>query len=160
MSAQREGRARVALLLHGGGGEHNDRPAAGEAGVTEHHEPHPEPGPLADQAPDPGPAGTPYTVYLLDASGAVTASYDLEHPSPLPRTGEEVEHYDVEGRCTRWVVEKVVHTLQPSAASRPVVRQGRSTPNAMLAAGEASEPHPQAGLRGGLPKVFLRPLGD
>ncbi|MGH2429281.1 MAG: hypothetical protein ACRDGV_10445 [Candidatus Limnocylindria bacterium] len=126
-----------------------------------HEDSQDDPGPPADRPiRGPWPAGMPYTIYLLDRSGSVSAAFDLEHPAPLPRSGEEVEHFDAEGRCTRWMVEKVVHTLQPSAASRPAVREGRSTPNAMLGGGQMLEPHPQAGLRAGLPKVFLRPLDD
>lgn len=103
-------------------------------------EPHPtEPGP---------PGGTPYTVHF--PAGAPLDAADLEHPAPLPRVGDVVEYID-EGLAThRFVVREVIHTLQPAhpedAGSRP---HDQSTDE------HAVEPRPPAGLRSGLPKVFL-----
>jgi len=99
--------------------------------------------------------GMPYTVQFPEADGHAEA--DLEHPAHLPRVGDIVEYIDERGECRRYRVREVVHTLQSSAAYRPIVASGDASPSS-VARSEDEEPElPGASgqVRAGLPKVFL-----
>lgn len=102
------------------------------------------------------PAGLPYTVYFPDDDGTARGA-DLEHPAPVPRVGEIVEYIDERGECRRYVVREVVHTLQTSAAGRPLVgaEQNTATSLARYQREPAEVPGDGGELRAGLPKVFL-----
>jgi hypothetical protein len=99
----------------------------------------------------------PYTVYFPDGEGFRGA--DLEHPAPLPRVGDSVDYIDERGVTHRFEVREVVHTLQTSAAARPSVKEGPTSPNSLARTDDAAEPPGGAGaLRAGLPEVFLAPM--
>ncbi len=102
------------------------------------------------------PVGLPYTVYFPGEDGQVRAA-DLEHPAPVPRLGEIIEYIDERGRCERFVVREVVHTLQTSAASRPSVDSEAYAATAIARdSGQPAEiPGDGGELRAGLPKVFV-----
>jgi hypothetical protein len=102
----------------------------------------------------------PYTVFFPGDEALHPA--DLEHRAPLPRVGDSVEYIDKRGRCTRYVVRAVVHTLQASAGEREPVSDRASTPAAFARAeDEAAEvPGDGGSLRAGLPKVFLELAPD
>lgn len=107
-------------------------------------------------APEAGwPSGMPYTVHFPDGEGYIGA--DLEHPAPIPRVGDSVEYFDERGRCRRYRVREVIHTLQSSAAYRPAVEEGTASPQSLArVGGEEPERPGQSGLvRAGLPKVVL-----
>ena len=97
----------------------------------------------------------PYTVFFPGDDALRPA--DLEHRAPLPRVGDTVEYIDKRGRCYRYVVRAVVHTLQASADHREPVGERTSTPAAFARSEEQSAeiPGDGGGLRAGLPKVFL-----
>lgn len=109
-------------------------------------------------APDEGwPTGMPYTVHFPDGEGGYVGA-DLEYPAPLPRVGDVLEYIDERGACRRYRVREVIHTLQSSAANRPAVEEGTSSPVAVARSddGEAAERPGEGGLvRAGLPKVLL-----
>jgi hypothetical protein len=117
---------------------------------------------MTDQPKEPSsqidawPTGMPYTVHFPDGDG--TASADLEHPAPLPRVGDIVEYIDERGGSRRYRVREVVHTLQTSAADRPMVADGQASPQAIARIEDEAQPERPGGggqLRAGLPKVFL-----
>jgi hypothetical protein len=110
---------------------------------------------VASQSSD----GIPYTVHFPDGDG--TSAADLEHPAPLPRVGDMVEYIDERGACRRYRVREVIHTLQTSAAYRPLVAEGEASPQAIARPNEdaaAERPGGAGQLRAGLPKVFLEEL--
>lgn len=102
----------------------------------------------------------PYTVFFPGEDALHPA--DLEHRAPLPRVGDTVEYIDKRGRCSRYVVRAVVHTLQASAGERDSVRTRTATPAAFARSEtEAGEiPGDGGSLRAGLPKVFLELAPD
>ncbi|MDQ3880257.1 MAG: hypothetical protein M3295_04185 [Chloroflexota bacterium] len=97
----------------------------------------------------------PYTVFFPGDEALHPA--DLEHRAPLPRVGDTVEYIDKRGRCTRYVVRSVIHTLQASAGEREPVADKGSTPAAFARSEQEAPEIPGDGgsLRAGLPKVFL-----
>jgi hypothetical protein len=102
--------------------------------------------------------GMPYTVQFPDGDGHAEA--DLEHPAHLPRVGDVVVYINERGESHRYRVREVVHTLQSSAAYRPTVADGGSSPDALARPDAAESPElPGASgqVRAGLPKVFLEP---
>lgn len=109
----------------------------------------------------PFPVGLPYTVYFPGDGGQLRAA-DLEHPAPVPRVGEIVEYIDERGRCERFVVREVVHTLQTSAQSRPSVESEdyAATAIARDSATPAESPGDGGELRAGLPKVFVERIKE
>lgn len=133
--------------------------------AQQRHEPqsHQTPRPSAPDRPDelPFPLGLPYTVYFPGADGQVRGS-DLEHPAPVPRVGEIVEYIDERGDCQRYVVREVIHTLQTSAAYRPLVdAEGYAARSlARTQRQQAEVPGDGGELRAGLPKVFLDFIED
>jgi hypothetical protein len=107
------------------------------------------------------PVGLPYTVYFPGDDGQLRGA-DLEHPAPVPRVGELIEYIDEQGECRRFVVREVIHTLQTSAAYRPLV-DAETYAAASLARTKSQSPErPGDGgeLRAGLPKVFVEPAPD
>ncbi len=104
----------------------------------------------------PYPVGLPYTVYFPGDDGMVRGA-DLEHPAPLPRVGEFVEYIDERGDCQRYVVREVIHTLQTSAAGRPLVDTVPYAATSLARDQHQTAETPGEGgeLRAGLPKVFL-----
>lgn len=120
---------------------------------------------MTDQAPEPidspWPNGLPYTVHFPDGDGWTAA--DLEHPAPLPRVGDIVEYIDERGASHRYRVSQVVHTLQSSAAYRPIVAEGEASPQAIADVedeAQAARPGESGQLRAGLPKVYLEALDE
>jgi hypothetical protein len=118
---------------------------------------------LTDPQPEPidsiWPNGMPYTVQFPDGEGLFAA--DLEHPAPLPRVGDLVEYIDERGSARRYRVREVLHTLQTSAAYRPIVAEGESSPQTIARPETEAQPERPGGvglLRAGLPKVFLEPV--
>jgi hypothetical protein len=106
------------------------------------------------------PNGMPYTVQFPDGDGSSAA--DLEYPAHLPRVGDIVEYIDERGTSRRYRVREVVHTLQSSAASRPMVAEGDASPQAVARTDENAEPElpgESGQVRAGLPKVFLETIG-
>lgn len=101
------------------------------------------------------PSGMPYTVHFPDGEGYIGA--DLEHPAPLPRVGDTLEYLDETGRCRRYRVREVIHTLQSSAAFRPRVADRGASPEAIarIDGEEAERPGEMGAVRAGLPKVLL-----
>lgn len=99
------------------------------------------------------PGGMPYTVHFPDGEGYLEA--DLEHPAPLPRVGDEVEYLDEAGDVHRFRVRTVIHTLQSSAAQRPHVEEGETSPQALARDGKGERPGESGRVRAGLPKVIL-----
>ena len=115
---------------------------------------------MTDPQPEPidsiWPNGMPYTVQFPDGEGLFAA--DLEHPAPLPRVGDLIEYIDERGASRRYRVREVLHTLQTSAAYRPIVAEGKASPQAIARVGaeaQAERPGGPGLLRAGLPKVFL-----
>ncbi|HET7521511.1 MAG TPA: hypothetical protein VFK61_08250 [Candidatus Limnocylindria bacterium] len=105
------------------------------------------------------PYGMPYTVHFPDGDG--TSAADLEHPAHLPRIGDLVEYIDERGECRRYRVKDVVHTLQSSAAYRPIVAEGDASPQSLARPDEDAQPERPGGsgqVRAGLPKVFLEAI--
>jgi len=105
------------------------------------------------------PYGMPYTVYFPDGDGSSAA--DLEYPAHLPRVGDNVEYIDERGESRRYRVREVVHTLQSSAARRPLVAQGEASPQAIARPEVDAEPERPGGsgeVRAGLPKVYLEAI--
>ena len=84
--------------------------------------------PNPDQGDGPWPNGMPYTVQFPGEAGDAA---DLEHPAPLPRTGDVVEYIDETGATHRYRVREVVHTLQTTSAHRPHVADGPASPQAI-----------------------------
>jgi hypothetical protein len=107
------------------------------------------------------PSGLPYTGYFPADEGQARAA-DLEHPAPVPRVGEVIEYIDERGRCERYVVREVVHTLQTSASVRPSVEsESRAATAIARGSGQRAETAGDGGeLRAGLPKVFLDRLSE
>lgn len=104
-------------------------------------------------------SGMPYTVLFPDGDGYAAA--DLEHPAPLPRTGDVVEYLDERGGSRRFRVREVIHTLQSSAAQRPRVEDRDASPDAIARpedGAEAEQPGASGSLRAGLPKVLLEAI--
>lgn len=98
--------------------------------------------------------GVPYTLVFPGSEGSLAA--DLEYPAALPRVGDIVTYIDAAGAATRFRVSEVVHTVQSSAASRPAVEDGSTTPNAVQPdPGPAEEPGGSGLVRAGLPSVLL-----
>jgi hypothetical protein len=96
----------------------------------------------------------PYTVFF-PVDGAYRPA-DLEHSAPLPRVGDTIEYIDVRGRCSRYVVREVIHTLQLGADRRPVVGSQHDRPAAFAAGDDDAAELPGDGsLRAGVPKVIL-----
>jgi hypothetical protein len=115
---------------------------------------------MTDQSPEPTdspwPNGMPYTVHFPDGDGSGAA--DLEHPAPLPRVGDMVEYIDERGGRRRYRVREVVHTLQTSAVNRPIVADGKASPQSIARIEDDAQPERPGDpgqLRAGLPKVFL-----
>lgn len=102
-----------------------------------------------------GPKGPPYTVFF-PVDGTLRPA-DLEHPSSLPRKGDVVEYIDEQGRCHRFEVAEVIHTLQVAADRRPRVRD-EAIPSAFARDERQAAEMPGDGglIRAGLPKVILR----
>lgn len=101
----------------------------------------------------------PWTAVFPGPAGPRAA--DLEHAAPVPRVGDVVEYIDERGRCHRYRVREVIHTLQAAASLRPMV-QDRQSP-AAFARDDREEPEvPGDGgaLRAGLPKVLLEEEPD
>jgi hypothetical protein len=118
---------------------------------------------LTDPQPEPidsiWPNGMPYTVQFPDGDGLFAA--DLEHPAPLPRVGDLIEYIDERGMARRYRVAEVLHTLQTSPARRPMVAEGKASPQAIARPEPDAQPERPGGqglLRAGLPKVFLEPV--
>lgn len=111
--------------------------------------------PLATGDDPPGSTGTPYTVIFPTDGGPPPA--DLQHPAALPRIGETVEYLDHGGRCQRYVVVDVVHTLQVASEHRPVVGAEPSLPAGVAREQRAPDEAPSShgALRAGLPRVVL-----
>lgn len=106
------------------------------------------------------PAGLmPWTAVFPGPAGPRPA--DLEHPAPLPRVGDVVEYIDERGRCHRYRVREVIHTLQAAASLRPAVHD-RQGPAAFARDDreEAEIPGDGGSLRAGLPKVLLEEERD
>jgi hypothetical protein len=79
---------------------------------------------------------------------------DLEHGAPLPRVGDRIEFITDEGERRAFRVERVVHTVQRSASTRPAVRDEAASPNSTLDGASDGAP---ALLRAGLPRVIVTP---
>jgi hypothetical protein len=94
------------------------------------------------------PVGSAWT---LEIQGDEGWSADLEHAAPLPRVGEQIEFIEGDGHRRLYRVTAVVHTLQPSASTRPRVAEEASSPNSIVTDGADDDP-PRA-LRAGLPRV-------
>jgi hypothetical protein len=95
----------------------------------------------------------PYTVFF--PVGDEYHPADLEHAAPLPRVGDTVEYIDERGRCTRYTVREVIHTLQLAADQRPVVGSDDRRPGVFAAGDDGAELPGDGSLRAGLPKVIL-----
>lgn len=106
------------------------------------------------------PKGTPWTVHFPQGDGYVAA--DLEYAAPLPRAGDIVEYIDERAQCHRFRVKEVIHTLQSSAAGRPVVAAAGASPQsiARVDGQEAERPGDGGVVRSGLPKVILERVED
>ncbi len=90
----------------------------------------------------------PWTLVVDDSWEA-----DLEHGAPLPRVGDRIEYITDGGDRRAFRVERVVHTLQRSASSRPAVRDEDVGPNSVFDGGGEAPP----ALRAGLPRVIVTP---
>jgi hypothetical protein len=101
------------------------------------------------------PAALPWTLVVEGDDGW---SADLEHGAPLPRVEDLVEFIAANGRRSTFRVTRVVHTVQPSASDRPLVRDEETSPNATV--NDTEDPMPVRELRAGLPRVFVRPETD
>ncbi|MDQ2933570.1 MAG: hypothetical protein M3R49_01060 [Chloroflexota bacterium] len=95
----------------------------------------------------------PYTVFF--PVGGEYHPADLEHAAPLPRVGDTVEYIDERGRCSRYTVREVIHTLQLAADQRPVVGSDDHRPGVFAAGDDGAELPGDGSLRAGLPKVIL-----
>ena len=103
------------------------------------------------------PIGTAWT-FIVVVDGGEDWSADLEHAAPLPRIGDRVDFIAANGRQTHYRVTEVIHTLQPSASDRPLVRSETSSPNTIVTDGTmAGPPHT---VRAGLPRVIAVPEED
>ena len=103
------------------------------------------------------PAGTAWT---LDVLGEEGWSADLEHAAPLPRIGETIELIRADGSRRHLRVREVIHVLQPSASTRPAVRDEASGPNSIVVdEADAFETDRPRLLRAGLPRIVAEP-GD
>jgi hypothetical protein len=98
-------------------------------------------------------ASMPYTVFF--PVGDEYHPADLEHAAPLPRVGDTVEYIDERGRCSRYTVREVIHTLQLAADQRPLVSSDQDRPGVFAADDEGAELPGDGSLRAGLPKVIL-----
>jgi len=98
-------------------------------------------------------ASMPYTVFFPVGDDYRPA--DLEHAAPLPRVGDTVEYIDERGRCSRYTVREVIHTLQLAADQRPLVSSDQHRPGVFAAGDEGAELPGDGSLRAGLPKVIL-----
>ena len=98
-------------------------------------------------------ASMPYTVFFPVGDDYRPA--DLEHAAPLPRVGDTVENIDERGRCSRYTVREVIHTLQLAADQRPLVSSDQHRPGVFAAGDEGAELPGDGSLRAGLPKVIL-----
>lgn len=110
---------------------------------------------LDDLGPEQGggpPAALPWTLVVEGEDGW---SADLEHGAVLPCVDDFVEFIGTDGRRGLYRVTRIVHTVQPSAADRPRVRDEATSPNATV--NEAAGPPAIRELRAGLPRVFVRP---
>lgn len=97
----------------------------------------------------------PWTVLIPEEDGGYRSA-DLEHGAPLPRIGDAVEYIDESGSRHWYRVEKVVHTLQSAASTRPLVQDGAGSPNTTPRLGEVPEAPASTGqVRAGLPRVYL-----
>ena len=95
----------------------------------------------------------PYTVFF--PVGDEYHPADLEHAAPLPRVGDTVEYIDERGRCSRYTVREVIHTLQLAADQRPVVSSDEHRPGVFAAGDDGAELPGDGSLSAGLPKVIL-----
>lgn len=108
---------------------------------------------IAELTPEQGggpPPGMPWTLYVQDEDWAA----DLEHAAPLPRVGDRIEYIAEDGARRVFRVEEVVHTLQASAAHRPLVRDESRGPNTLVNDRQQLEGGPRE-LRAGLPRVIV-----
>ena len=101
------------------------------------------------------PIGTAWTFIVEGDEGW---SADLEHAAPLPRIGDRVDFIAADGRQTHYRVTEVIHTLQPSASDRPLVRSETSSPNTIVTDGSMDGP-PHT-VRAGLPRIIAVPEKD
>lgn len=106
------------------------------------------------------PKGMPWTVHFPHGDGYVEA--DLEYASPLPRAGDIVEYIDERAACHRFRVKEVTHTLQSSAAGRPLVAAAGASPQsiARVDGQDAETPGDGGVVRSGLPKVILERIEE
>ena len=95
----------------------------------------------------------PYTVFF--PVGDEYHPADLEHAAPLPRVGDTVEYIDERGRCSRYTVREVIHTLQLAADQRPAVGSDDHRPGVFAAGDDSAEPPGDGSLSAGLPEVIL-----
>jgi hypothetical protein len=75
--------------------------------------------------------------------------------------GDLVEYIDERGASHRYRVREVIHTLQSSAAYRPLVAEGDASPDSIARPDEdqpAERPGGAGQVRAGLPKVFLEAM--
>jgi hypothetical protein len=100
-----------------------------------------------------GGSSMPYTVFF--PVGDEYHPADLEHAAPLPRVGDTVEYIDERGRCSRYTVRDVIHTLQLAADQRPLVNSDEHRPGVFAAGDDGAELPGDGSLRAGLPKVIL-----
>lgn len=107
-----------------------------------------------DEAGGP-PIGSAWTLVVDGEDGW---SADLEHASPLPRSGERIEFIGEDGRRHQLRVKEVVHVVQTAADERPLVRDEQSGPNSFVTDGAGDDP-PRA-LRAGLPRVVAEPIEE
>jgi hypothetical protein len=119
------------------------------------HDPQTETGTPNPRRPDAEEDGGPPlgTAWTLVVDGDEGWSADLEQAAPLPRIGERIEFIGEDGRRLHYRVTDVVHTLQPAATERPLVRDEQSGPNSIVTDGADDDP-PRA-LRAGLPRVMV-----
>ena len=96
------------------------------------------------------PVLMPWTLVIGDEWEA-----DLEHGAPLPRVGDRIEYITDGGERRSFRVERVIHTVQRSASSRPSLREADVGPNSTVDGPKLDGP-PSA-LRAGLPRVVVTP---
>jgi hypothetical protein len=95
------------------------------------------------------PFGSAWTLVVPDEDWEA----DLEHAAPVPRVGDRIAYIAEDGSRRRFVVAEVVHTVQPSASERPLVRDEADSPNATVS-GATGRRVPTA-LRAGLPRIVV-----
>lgn len=96
------------------------------------------------------PAALPWTLIVEGEDGWEA---DLEHGATLPCVDDIVEYIAADGRREQFRVTRIVHTLQPTASDRPLVRDEQFSPNATV---DGGTDRPVRELRAGLPRVYVR----